>query len=89
MKSFKDYFVMLALFGILTVLTMVTIIYAKEAEAEAKEVRRELNELNVSAQIRCVVRVILSYPPPVAPGEFAEVEKSFDQCILDHTGVTE
>lgn len=82
----RDYFVVGAFFAILTILTLVTIIYAKEAEAEAREVRRELGELNVTAQNRCMVKVVLSYPPPVSEDQFEEVLQDFDRCIIEQTG---
>lgn len=85
----KDWFVVIAFFGILTILTLVTIIYAKEAEQEAREVREALNELNVTAQNRCMVKVVLSYPPPVQEGDFAEVLADFDTCIAEQTGATD
>lgn len=84
-----NWFIVFVFFCILTVLTLVTVIYAKEAEQEAREVRQELKQLNVTAQNRCMVQVVLSYPPPVQEDQFAEVLADFDTCIAEQTGATD
>ena len=81
MNGIKEWFVAMIFFIILAILTLVTIIYAKEAEQEAREARRQVVDLNVTAQNRCIVQVILAYPSPVQETELSLVLQDFDECI--------
>lgn len=82
----RDWLVVLILFAVLTVLTLVTVIYARAAEQEAKEIQKELSELNITAQNRCMVQVVLSYPAPLSQDQFDLVLRDFDSCVVRETG---
>lgn len=69
------------LFMLFTVNTTATVIYARNAEATAKRVQADLDSLKITTQNKCVVRLVLSYPPPVNPDEFEAVLREYDECI--------
>jgi hypothetical protein len=79
----KDYLVNFILFAILAVLVIVTTLYAREAQSEAMVVRNKLNSLNITAQNRCMVRVVLSYPPPISEQQYDLVLSDFDRCVSE------
>jgi uncharacterized membrane protein len=86
LKRLYSQFAIIAFFVILSILTTVTIVSSKKAESEARELRRELDELNVTAQNRCIVLAVLSFPPPITQEQHAVVLGNFDQCIVEQTG---
>lgn len=81
----KDWLVVMVLFAVLAVLTLVTVGYAREAEKAANDVREDLVGLNITAQNRCMVQVVLSYPAPVGQDQFDVVLRDFDECVLRET----
>jgi hypothetical protein len=84
-ERYKDWLMVgfLVVFATLTALSLVSIVYAKKAEQRAREVRRELTVLNVSAQNRCMVLVVLTYPPPINETQYDKVMGDFDKCVRE------
>jgi len=83
MNDYKDKLGTLALFCVIAILTFTTIVYARNAETEAKKVSRQLDSLTLTAQNRCIIKVILSYPPPISQAQFDVVLADYDKCIQD------
>lgn len=82
----KDRLYLPILFVVLAVLTLVTVVYARAAEQRATEIQKELSELNITAQNRCMVQVVLSYPAPLSEDQFDVVLRDFDLCVIRETG---
>lgn len=83
----RDWLVVIILFGMLATMNVVTALAAREAKEQAARVREALEDVNVTAQNRCIIRVILSFPPPVSEGEFDTVLADYDDCIEEETAV--
>lgn len=77
----KDRISTFVLFGIIAVLILTTTIYARNAESEAKKVQTQLTNLSITAQNRCIIKVILTYPAPVSQAQFNVVLADYDSCI--------
>lgn len=84
-RVLRDWLTVIVLFGMLAIMNIVSGLAANQARAEAKKVRTALEEVNVTAQNRCIIRVILSFPPPVSEGEFDTVLGDYDACIEKET----
>ena len=68
-------------FVLFTVNATATVIYARSAEANARDVKRELDALTITTQNKCIVRMVLSYPPPVPQEEFDIILAEYEKCI--------
>lgn len=84
-RPLRDWLLLLIMFGMLAVLNVTVGIAARDAKNEAAEVRKTLEEVNVTAQNRCIIRVILSFPPPVDEEQFDRVLGDYDECIEKET----
>lgn len=73
--------VAIILLTLFTISTTATVIYARSAEAKAKEVSKQLEALKITTQNKCIVRMVLSYPPPVPNDKFDIILKEYDACI--------
>lgn len=79
----KGLFIGAILLVLFTVNTTATVIYARNAEATSKKVQADLDDLKITTQNKCIVRLVLSYPPPIRADEFELVLEEYDQCIED------
>lgn len=86
-KVLRDWLLLIVLFGMLAVMNVIAGLAAHEARKEAREVRKALEAVNVTAQNRCIIKVILSFPPPVGEEEFGVVLADYDKCIEAETAV--
>lgn len=84
-RPLRDWLLVLVMFGMLAILNVTVGLAAREARQEATEVRRVLEDVNVTAQNRCIIRVVLSFPPPVSEDEFDVVLGDYDDCIQEET----
>lgn len=84
-KPLRDWLLIVVLFGMLAVMNIIVGLNANGARAEARRVREALEDVNVTAQNRCIIRVVLSFPPPVSEGEFDRVLGDYDACIEKET----
>lgn len=82
---FRDWLLILILFGMLAITNISVGFIAQDAKHEAKKVRTALADVNVTAQNRCIIRVVLSFPPPVSEDEFDLVLDNYDECIREET----
>lgn len=76
----------LGVFVLLATLNYTTLTAAHTAEEEATQVRKELERINVPAQNRCIVKVVLSFPPPIQEDDFETVLQEYDDCIEEEAG---
>lgn len=81
----RDWMVVAALFVILGVMTLTNTFYAREAEGQAKKVNNALEHINITSQNRCIIQVVLSYPPPITQDQFDVVLDDYDKCIKRET----
>lgn len=81
----RDWVVVAALFVVLGILTLTGAQYAKNAENEAKKVTEVLETINITSQNRCIIQVVLSYPPPISQEQFDIVLGDYDECIKRET----
>ena len=73
--------VSMMLLVLFTVSTTATVIYARSAESTAKGVAKDLEGLRITTQNKCIVRMVLSYPPPVPNDQFSVILTEYDACI--------
>lgn len=83
----RDWLVVIVLFGMLAILNVVVALAARDAKEEAARVREALEVVNITAQNRCIIKVVLSFPPPVSENEFDSVLADYDVCIEEETAV--
>lgn len=84
-RPLRDWLLIVVLFGMLAIMNVISGLSANGARSEAREVREALEDVNVTAQNRCIIRVILSFPPPVGEDEFDKVLADYDECIEKET----
>lgn len=85
MKNSRDWLFMVVVFVLLAVLNTTSFLAAREAEKEAKRVRTALEQINITSQNRCIIQVVLSYPPPISQEQFDIVLADYDACIKRET----
>lgn len=84
-RPLRDWLLVLIMFGMLAVLNVTVGLAAQSARNEAIAVRKALDAVNVTAQNRCIIRVVLSFPPPVSESQFDKVLGDYDECIQKET----
>lgn len=84
-RPLRDWLLITVMFGMLAIMNVISGLSAREARSEAVKVREALEDVNVTAQNRCIIRVVLSFPPPVNEDEFDRVLGDYDDCIEEET----
>ena len=74
-------FAAIVLFIVMAVNAVATVIYARSAEDTARQVKTDLDGLKITTQNKCIVRMVLSYPPPVPQEQFPIILTEYDACI--------
>lgn len=77
------------LFIVLAINAVATVIYARSAETNAAMVKQDLEALRITTQNKCIVRMVLSYPPPVPQDQFPIILTEYDACIAAQDKVIE